>query len=359
MKRTNNYSILILTHYYSYGPADDLEWYLNKIMNVQRSTIVKIPLKSEENKVIITSYEKGEKIFERSFHFPSINTRIPSLEIAAKIIEYTLSIISITAEAKHYDIAIAQDPITATIAIMLKQKNYISKVILQSHNFTSPTRSKLYKFLDLYTTTHSDIVWCLSNRLAEIRRKLGAKYTVQTPICIRDDVIDKTLNYTRRKSNDIVYIGSLSKDKGVDILLELVKTFTKNGNDTIIHIVGKGLLYEKIFERIGEINKRVIYYGPQPLKRALQIASRASLGVVLTRPSYESLTTDPMKPKVYLAAHTPVILPEYFEISSYVNRFKAGMVVGKLKPSYILSKVKVALEDSNTLLKGAERLAKS
>lgn len=356
MNELSNFNVMLVGHQFVYGPLDDLEWYLKP--QVKLLTVVRMPLYPSryDDKIHIMQYEKGKILFKKIIKLPFLTIRktlIPIQEILPRLAMYLLTQLEVMG-SETYDIAIAQDPVTSFIAIIMRKVRKVQNVIFQSHSYTAPSRSPIYKLADLYATQFSDAVWALSKRLMRVRENLGARAVIHVPICIRDDAVDYINNIDVEKENSAIYIGRLSEDKGSHILLRimpfLIKVFKK------VHIVGKGP-YAKLFKQLSYLNSSIKFHGPLPLKESMLLAKKAMLGIMLTRPSLELLTTDPMKPKVYLATHTPVILPKYIELADEVRKFNAGIVLEKLDPTYIRRQLRKHATRLGEYSEGAKKLA--
>ena len=333
-------SALILAHYYAYGPADDLERLLSS--RIHRLMVVKVPLFLESNnEVYVRVYEKGRLY--------SWKARVaPRLHSLQRIQAYILSLLRL--HGYTFDMAIGQDPIVTFIGLGLRRAGIVQKVVFHSHSYTAPARGAMYRLIDRIATIRSDTVWALSRRLAGIRKLIGARRVIHVPVCIRDDVLPAS---TSRRDRSIVFIGRLSRDKGIDVLLKSIPRLLESFDKIVI--VGKGP-YEKVLARLSS-RREIMFMGPRPLAEAMKIAAEAALGLVLSRPSLEVLTTDPMKPKVYLAAGTPIIIPPYLELSSDVARAGAGALAYP-KPSAVADAAARVAKNLDDSLSAARELAR-
>ena len=332
--------MLILAHYYAYGPADDLERLLSS--KIHRLVVVKVPLFLEPNSDIhIHIYEKG-----RLYSWKAQIT--PKLYFLQRIQSYLLSTLKL--HGYSFDMAIGQDPVTTLIGLGLKNAGLVQKVVFHSHSYTAPARGVMYKLIDRIATIRSDTVWALSKRLVKIRKQVGAKRVMHVPVCIRDDAIPAV---APERGRSIVFIGRLSKDKGIDVLLKSLPELLKEYDNIIV--IGKGP-YEKILAKLSS-KSRIVFVGPMPLADAMRMAAKAVLGLVLSKPSLEVLTTDPMKPKVYLAVGTPVVIPPYLELSSDVARTGAGALAYPKPWAIVNAAARVARNLDDALL-AARELAK-
>ncbi len=251
-------NVLIVTHYYVHGPAEDLTWFLTRIIPTETLSVIKIPLDPLQDKsIIVEHYCRGNSIAKSSIAMP----RLPIFSEAITRLSSYIEVLLRTTGIK-YDIALAQDPVTTLLAIMLRRRRIAEKVIFQSHNYTAPERGSIYKFIDLYATKHADVVWALSKRLLKIRHMLGARNVIHVPVCIKDDVLEAEDDYDS-KENEVVFIGALNKAKGCDILLKLLPYLVKVFDG--VHIIGKGP-FEQVVRKLSNINKSIVFHGYLPLK---------------------------------------------------------------------------------------------
>lgn len=357
MKSLSNLKVILVGHSYVYGPLSDLEWYLRprvKHLVVMRTSLYPAKQKSW---IRINYYEKGKKTVSKTIILPTLDLLFKKtfLEYTMRFVTYFVMELEAIGYDQSYDIAIAQDPVSTLIAVMLRKIGKTGSVIFHSHSYIAPKRPVLYRLIDRYATRSSDVVWALSRRLVKIRKVLGAKKVLHAPICIRDDILDKVTARVQRREKSAIYIGTLNRDKGADILMKLIPTLAKVFEK--IHIVGKGP-YEDVFRIFSTRISTLKFHGPLPLEKSMKLASKSMLGIMLSRPTLELITTDPMKPKVYLAANTPVMLPSYIELAKEVQQYNAGIVIERLSAKYIANKLLGEIDKLESYVGGARTLAK-
>ena len=146
--------------------------------------------------------------------------------------------------------------------------------------------------------------------------------TMKLPLGIElsDEKAEKSYN-----TIDILYVGGLSKHKGVRILITAFKEL--DYDNIILHIVGKGVDGNE-FKKIGGSDKRIIFHGFVQDKELIQLYQKANLLVV---PSiwYDN---SPMVIYESLINGTPVIgsriggIPELIEDGYNGYLFEAGNV---------------------------------
>lgn len=128
----------------------------------------------------------------------------------------------------------------------------------------------------------------------------------------------------------LCFVGVLIESQGIDILLSVV---AKNSNVTL-NIIGTGEKelvekYRKLIEKYN-ISSRVYFpnsflYG-EDLRRSIQ---DCYVGMALYRVDKNTATyyADPSKIKQYAELGLPIIMTKAAEVSRYIERFHAGIVV--------------------------------
>ena len=137
---------------------------------------------------------------------------------------------------------------------------------------------------------------------------------------------------------DILYVGSLSRPKGVHILINAFKEL--ESENIKLHIIGKGV-DENGFKKIAESDQRIIFYGFVPDEKLMQLYQKANVVVV------PSIWYDNSPLVIYesLMSGTPVIgsriggIPELIEDGYNGFLFEAGNVDElKDKLEYLIEK---------------------
>ncbi|MBF0807548.1 glycosyltransferase family 1 protein [Rothia nasimurium] len=100
----------------------------------------------------------------------------------------------------------------------------------------------------------------------------------------RDDIF-KVTNTEERDPESIVYLGRLSDDKGIDLLLEAVSKLVDRGLAPKLSIIGGGDYQPEVERIIGELNlqDRVVLYGPKTGTDIADILNQNAISVVPSR----------------------------------------------------------------------------
>lgn len=127
------------------------------------------------------------------------------------------------------------------------------------------------------------------------------------------DEVKKNL-HTPRSKNTIVYMGQLSQNAGIDLLLNSLKIIALQIPSIQLIIVGGGgqdvERYKKTSVDLG-VSNQVKFYGYVPSRdEAFKLISPGTLAVALYNPNPDnvSLYTEPSKVKQYIGAGLPVVI---------------------------------------------------
>ncbi|WP_326504274.1 glycosyltransferase family 4 protein [Rothia nasimurium] len=100
----------------------------------------------------------------------------------------------------------------------------------------------------------------------------------------RDDIF-KVTNTEERDPESIVYLGRLSDDKGIDLLLEAVSKLVDRGLSPKLSIIGGGDYQPEVERIIGELNLQdcVVLHGPKTGTDIADILNQNAISVVPSR----------------------------------------------------------------------------
>lgn len=102
--------------------------------------------------------------------------------------------------------------------------------------------------------------------------------------------IEKYKNVKSEYLKEMIFVGSLVKRKGLDLLLEAL---SKVNTDFILHVVGNGPEYDNLRELVIKLNlqKKVVFYGFKNQEELEQLYKKSSIFVLPTREDCFGLVT--------------------------------------------------------------------
>ncbi len=158
----------------------------------------------------------------------------------------------------------------------------------------------------------------------------------------------------------LVYVGTVSSDRGALTLVDLVAELRRRGVDCVLRIVGpvheKGLA-EAMRRRIDheDLAERLTQDGPVSYDRIRSVLVEADIGLCLLEPTPNYANALPAKILDYMAAGLPVVASDLPAWREYVLDTGAGVLTDPSDVPAIADAVQDLLADPDRLRKMARR----
>jgi glycosyltransferase involved in cell wall biosynthesis len=330
--------VVVATHVYTTGPAQDLRDYLIK-EKVEDLLYIGHPLfyspKLEGSGY--SRYKKGN----------SVSNSFGSIKKSPDFLAYTkaifLNIWYVLVNKGKWDLYVGSNNLNTLSGVLLKWVGLVDKVVYYVIDY-NPKRFKnkllnhIYHKIDHICVTHSDVTWNLSPRMLEGRKKYfnftgGNQITVPIGVWldrISENARNETLNHT------LVFMGHVLKKQGIQYVLEAIPHITKEIPDFKFVVLGGGDYIDelKILAQKNNISEYVEFKGYIEEHSDLEIhLSKCSLAIALYEKHDEKgdLTftyfADPAKLKVYMACGLPVITTDVPHNASKLEKRNIGRVI--------------------------------
>jgi len=189
----------------------------------------------------------------------------------------------------------------------------------------------------------ADAITAVSRSAAERYRSLGFN-VIHVPNAI--DPADLPVEGTRFFERQVVYCGRLSREKGVDLLIEAIKRIDAN-----LVVVGGGPL-ERELRELARGNPRVSFTGPLPRGEALKLVKGSDVFVLPSR--HEGLSTALLEA---MAMGVPVVATRVGGNPELVEHGETGLLV-EPEPGQLAGAISLLLEDRDLAKRLAENAAK-
>lgn len=186
-------------------------------------------------------------------------------------------------------------------------------------------RIPFVKYLDKKAVKNSDIVLTVSDSLNRYIRKFRKKptYTMQNGIDLKafKKIEKKKARKILRlpKGRIIIYIGEISKFKGVDILIEAFKEVKKTIPDSYL------LLSGKISDDIDVKQDSIIYEEYPKRNDVITALNAADIAVLPNKKNIFSEYCFPYKLAEYMAANLPVVATALGDASIMLSKFRNSL----------------------------------
>lgn len=344
----SNTSVVEVTHITEiYGPAEALENYLKQ--NYNEFLIIAHPLHiSSLNNSIYKIHANGE--------LQNINRyRIfKSSEVISYLQHFLLTLYILMKTKRKFNIYIGVDNLNAFAGILLKAFGLVNKVVFYVIDYTprrfkSKSLNAIYYILDVICARYADNIWSVSERIANLWKRLGieGRKSVVVPIGIEIKEIKRVPLSSVRK-NVLVFVGHLTRSKGVQLAIEAMEEITKKFADIRLEIIGTGPFERELKEivRRKKLEKWVNFLGKMQHKKLMQYLPTCGIALATYEPDPSSITyyADPTKPKEYLACGLPVIITRVPWIAREIEEKPMGIAINYDKYELINAITKLILD---------------
>ncbi len=181
----------------------------------------------------------------------------------------------------------------------------------------------------------ADVVTAVSRTAAEYYTKRLGREVLHIPNAIDLSIIP---NEGRRfGDNQVVFVGRLSREKGIDVLLRAVRRLKTQGVRCTLVIVGDGPERNHLKE-IAPENTR--FLGSLPRREALEVVRGSDVFVLPSR--YEGLSTSLLEA---MACEIPVVATRVGGNSELVSDGENGFLANPDDPEDLGEKISLILED--------------
>ncbi len=327
-----------------YGPVQALNNYLTSRTDEFVSILHPFSYSSVSNSAYIV-HSKGEcreSLYWRNIKFS---------EVLSYVQHIVLTLYWILRSRRRFDIYVGIDNLNAFTGIVLRKLGMANKVIFYVIDYT-PKRFRntfvniLYHSLDGFCVRHSDYVWNISERIAEVRRKQGvstAKNLV-VPVGIELEKIGRFADGERDR-HKLVFVSHLTKSKGVDLAIGSMKAIKQKVPEVILEIIGTGP-HEQALKKMCEVqglSNYVKFLGAMDHDKLFEYLPSCGIALATYLDDSDSITyyADPTKPKEYLACGLPVVITRVPWIAEEIERRSMGIVIGYTKEELTNAVVKL------------------
>lgn len=356
MKELQNLKIVIVSHVFATGPAQELERYLVS-KKIRELMFIGLPFPyCKQKNPFFKRYQNGQLVEEKTY--PVFN--LPGLLFHLK--DPFLTIWLVLTRFFKVDLYVGADCLNAFSGLFLKKLGVVKKVIFYTidytpKRFTNKLLNSFYHWIDSYCVKNSDQTWNLSVEMARGREAKGLplKYLykqITVPIgvsCVKKVEFKDIERYT------IAFMGHLTPGKGIETLIESMPDILLKVPEAKLLIIGTGEMEENLKDLVKRkgLDKSIEFTGY--IESHDEVIDRLSKCAVAVAPYKDSKDTytryaDPGKIKAYLAAGLPIVMTDVPKIAEVIDKAGCGIVVRDKKESLVDGICKL-LCDENLLRK--------
>ncbi|MBZ9577413.1 glycosyltransferase family 4 protein [Patescibacteria group bacterium] len=344
--------IAIITHTFTSGPSQALEKYLKR--KVKYLLFIGHPFSySKDIRSFYKKYFNGNLIKIKK----AIRWNLPEILLYIKDVVYSIMWTYFT--ATKFDLIICADNLNCFSGLILKKLGKAKKVIFYTIDyvpirFNNKILNAIYHRIDKICCYHCDQIWNVSPVMADEREKAGvlrAKSAPQSVVPLGCNFKEiKRLPFHKINRYDIAYMGQLSEEQGIQLMIEAFPAIKRKFPDAKLIIIGTGNLEKELKIRAKELKVANSIYFKGFIKddrKMEEILARCAIGVA----PYPHLDhgykqyCDPGKIKIYMACGIPVIITNVPNIAKDIKEKAAGIVIDYNKIHLINAVAKLLVDD--------------
>ncbi|MCX6810131.1 MAG: glycosyltransferase [Candidatus Berkelbacteria bacterium] len=364
--------IIISTHVYTTGPAQDLRDYLIsqkalKLLYVGHPLFYKSELKGSGYELYYgNTGEKKENYTKIKDNFG----------MCSYFRDFFGNIRHVMKNGNGWDLYVGSDNLNALSGIVLRRLGYVKKCVYyvidyNPHRFQNRLVNKIYHKIDQYCVKHCDETWNLSVRMEEGRKKyfnFSGGNQITFPIGIWFDKFNR-VPFAKVEKQTLVYMGHVLKKQGIQYVIEATPAIIKKIPSFNFLIIGGGEYLtdlKNLADKLG-VYKNLEFTGFVEDHRDVERMLSVGAAAVAMYEKYDdagnlSFTyfADPGKLKSYLAGALPIILTDVSHNAKEIERLGCGKIITSDKES--IAKAVIAILKNEKQLekmhKNAEEYAK-
>ncbi len=235
----------------------------------------------------------------------------------------------------------------------LLHKSYLSKNV-------SRLLSNGYRLVDNLSVRFFDRVILAETGYYKYYRNLTKKITTLQNYLSKQYLSDKVeIHSGPQKELNFVYLGSISKVRGIYEIINLAEVLSQNNNFKI-HIIGPWyppqLEYEirRIISDIRLVNNFIIH-GRLTFPKAQKLLEKCDVGLLFLYPNLNITTTLPTKLFEYMGKGLAVIMSNFSSWKKFNQKYNCGMTIDIFNISKEKSKLNTFLNNDFELKKIKQR----
>ena len=356
MKLLKAKKVVIVTHVFATGPAQELEEFLKD--KVEELLFIGHPFAYARNTRSFYKRYKQGVLCEEHYAF---DWKLPEFLCWGKDICYTLFWIFRYGGTFH--LYVGANNLNTFIGLLLKKMRKVSQVVFYTvdyvpNRFHNELLNNIYHRIDRFCVRYCDRIWNLSENMTKKRREKGIsdyrQLVVPIGVHLNAGMFEESRD-ERAGNMKLAYMGHLRKGQGLELIIEAMPEAVKRLPELKLIIIGMGKLKDFLERsaRKSGIAGNVEFSGYiKDYKEVEKILSTCTVGLAPYEPNPDSFTwyADPSKPKQYMACGLPVVITKVPGIAQDIETRQMGVVID-YKKSELVEAITKLLNDREFYLR--------
>lgn len=368
-KRGSSLSVVIATHVYATGPAQDLKQFLinekiNRLLFLTHPLWLEPHLKGSGYEY----YEHGQ--LQQQVHSPL--RKLPTLITYLK--DAILNVFFVIRQGRGWDLYIGCNNLNAFSGLVLRRLGIVKKTVYYTIDY-NPTRFRnkvlnyIYHWIDQWCTAHADETWNTTHLVEEARAKYFGFHKGKqkiVPIGIWFNRFPR-VPFSEINKHTAVFMGNLRKRQGVQDIISAIPFVVNTIPDFQLLIIGGGDYAPQLAQQIKDLGvaKHVTFTGYIEKHEDIEkMLVRCALAIVMYQRYDEKGNLnfvyfgDPGKIKPYLASGLPIIMNDFAFNARTLEKAGCAVIVDNTASS-IASAIITLLSNEQTLQYRREQAVKN
>lgn len=225
------------------------------------------------------------------------------------------------------------------VAEQIKDKQWLSPTFARSLSFLFMLLNKVFtRFYNIIIAEYS---------YATLYENKKSKNKFEVILNFPEVQFLEKFKNIKRKGHEFFYIGVVSNDRGLEVILDALNILDSKNFDFKMHFVGR-LFDEVDWVKYASIKDKVIFYGRKSLDEGYAISSQCIAGLAVLKPIGNYVGSYPTKVFEYMAIGLPTITSNFALYKQIVEENKVGWCVDPYSPED-LAEIMISILESNSL----------
>jgi len=216
---------------------------------------------------------------------------------------------------RHWRICLVHGDFMAVMAAALRQMGKIDFLVYEDLDFLPAFVGPPYSFnraqiahTETWAIRNSDLVVSVSNELAELRLRQGARKTITVPNGVDFFAFESAKSEGGRKPY-LLYSGTLAVWSGVHVTISALPRIIKSAPEARFRVIGRGFCDPelRVLARERGVETAVDFLGPKKHDELPSLYSDCSVGMAVFPDNELMRYSFPLKVPEFLAAGLPVV----------------------------------------------------
>lgn len=158
----------------------------------------------------------------------------------------------------------------------------------------------------------------------------------------------------KRTENGIFYIGGVSNERGLDVIIKALHILKKREVNFFMHYIGAISENKLLKINVKGIEANIKFYGRMDLIEGYALSKKCKVGLAVLKPIKNYVKSYPTKIFEYMSVKLPVITSNFELYKNVVEKHESGFCIDPFSAEELASKIETLLKDETLVKKMGE-----